>query len=233
MKLTEEHFSMIEKDLSNKRLLLIGLIAAIVTVLGGELPIGWYKMPETDDMLMAQLGGYGNVSTSQLACGVFFGGIGIALQSFGFEALSRIIGKDGQNPKTSKTIHIGALVCGFLGPVVHILCIALMYVCRGNDIDEIMSFALLIVAPVCIVFMPVYMAMMAVMFIAVFRKKTVLPRCAAFLNPAIMMVAVNFITFFGGNNEIVHSLQMANMGIGSVITFGGVYLMYEKQIMER
>lgn len=39
--------------------------------------------------------------------------------------------------------------------------------------------------------------------------------------------------FFGGNNEIAHSLQMANMGLGSVITFGGVYLMCEKQIMER
>lgn len=66
-----DDFSMIEKDLSNKRLLLIGLIAAIITVLGGELPIGWYKMPETDGTLMAQLGGYGNVSTFQLACGVF------------------------------------------------------------------------------------------------------------------------------------------------------------------
>ena len=223
-------FSMIEKDLSNKRLLLIGLIAAIVTVLGGELPIGWYKMPETDDTLMAQLGGYGNVSTFQLACGVFFGGIGIALQSFGFEALSHIIGKDGQNPKTSKMIHIGALACGFLGPVAHILCIALMYVCRGNDIDEIMNFALFIVAPICIVFMPVYMAMMVVMFIAIFRKKTVLPRFSAFLNPAIIMMAVNIITFFGGNNEIAHSLQMANMGLGSVITFGGFFLLCKKQI---
>lgn len=127
-------------------------------------------------------------------------------------------------------IHIGALACGFLGPVVHILCIALMYVCRGNDIDEIMNFALFIVAPICIVFMPVYMAMMIVMFIAIFRKKTVLPRCAAFLNPAIIMMAVNFITFFGGNNEIAHSLQMANMGLGSVITFGGFFLLCKKQI---
>ena len=97
-------------------------------------------------------------------------------------------------------------------------------------IDEIMNFALFIVAPICIVFMPVYMAMMVVMFIAIFRKKTVLPRFSAFLNPAIIMMAVNIITFFGGNNEIAHSLQMANMGLGSVITFGGFFLLCKKQI---
>lgn len=223
---------MVEKEMSNKLLLLIGLLAAIVTVLGGELPIGWYKMPETDDLLMALLGGYGNVSTLQLSFGVFFGGIGIALQLFGFEALSRIIGMNGQNPKASRMIHIGALACGFWGPAVHILCIALMYVCRGNDINEIINFAGLIVAPVCIVFLPVYFAMMIVMFIAVFRKKTVLPRFAALLNPAIIMMAVNCIAFFGGNHEIAHSLQMANMGLGSLITFGGVLLLCKKQIQE-
>ena len=75
-----------------RKLLIIGVIGAIITVLGGELPIGWYRMQDVSDPIMAQLMGYGSVTDFQLAMGVFFGGIGIALQGFGYEGIARIIG---------------------------------------------------------------------------------------------------------------------------------------------
>ena len=143
------------KDTDGKKLLLIGLIGAIITVIGGELPLGWYTNPDLPDRVMEQFAGYGSVSDLQLALGVFFGGIGIALQGLGYEGISKIIGTDSQLRHPSKIIHIGALACGSLGPLVHILAIAMMYVCRSGNQEEIMRFAGLMVAPITIVFMPI------------------------------------------------------------------------------
>lgn len=105
------------KDTDGKKLLLIGLIGAIITVIGGELPLGWYTNPDLPDRVMAQFAGYGSVSDLQLALGVFFGGIGIALQGLGYEGISKIIGTDSKLRHPSKIIHIGALACGSLGPL--------------------------------------------------------------------------------------------------------------------
>ena len=35
----------------------------------------------------------------------------------------------------------------------------------------------------------------------------------------IIMMVVNAVTFLGPNLPVVHSIQMANMGLGSLITF--------------
>lgn len=205
--------------MKERKYLWIGIIAAIVTVFGGELPIGWYMKPEIDDMLQAQIEGYASVSMLQLACGVFFGGIGIAFQSFGYEAISIILSETTSCRKTAKLAHIGALFCGMFGPIVHILAIILMYVCKSGNMNEIMRFALYFVSPITLVFMPVYMAMMIAIFIIVIAGKTKLPRWSAFINPAVIMGLVNAITFLAGNSHLSNSVQMANMGVGSLITF--------------
>lgn len=201
------------------RYLRIGIIAAIVTILGGELPIGWYIKPSIDNLLQAQIEGYASVSVLQLACGIFFGGLGIGFQSFGYEAISMVIAETTQCKKTSKLTHIGALFCGMFGPIVHILAIVLMYMCKLGDMNEFVKVALYFVCPVTSVFMPVYMAMMIAIFIAVIGGKTKLPKWSAFINPAVIMGLVNSITFLVGNSYISNSVQMANMGLGSLITF--------------
>ena len=208
-----------EEQKNISKYLLIGLIAAIVTVIGGELPIGWYVKPNIDDMLQAQLEGYASVTMLQLASGVLFGGIGIAFQAFGYEAISRIIMAETNCIKAAKVVHLGALFCGMFGPLVHILAIMMMYICRFADVNIIMQFAAYFVAPITVVFMPVYMLMMVVIFIMVIKGKTILPKWSAFMNPAIIMVVVNLVTFFIGNYHFSNSLQMANMGLGSLITF--------------
>ena len=45
-------------DTNSKKLLLIGLIGAIITVIGGELPLGWYTNPElVNNILTKQVNG--------------------------------------------------------------------------------------------------------------------------------------------------------------------------------
>lgn len=208
-----------KKQVSAKRYLIIGLIAAVVTVLGGELPLGWYIKPETGDILQAQFAGYGSVSMPHIASGIFFGGIGIALQGFGYEGISRLLYRDTDCKRTARLTHIGALFCGMFGPLVHILCAAGMYFCKSGSVDEIMQFMLYFVMPITVVFMPVYMAMMVALFIAMIRGKTKLPKWSALLNPAIVMMLVNTVTFLFGNSYISNAVQMANMGIGSFVFF--------------
>ena len=202
-----------------RRYLIIGLIAAAVTVLGGELPLGWYVKPETGDVLQSQFAGYGSVSVPHIASGIFFGGIGIALQGFGYEGISRLLYRDTDCRRTARLTHVGALFCGMLGPLVHVLCAVGMYFCRSGSTDELMQFMLYFVMPITVVFMPVYMAMMVALFIAVIRGKTKLPKWSAFLNPAIVMMLVNAVTFLSGNSYVSNAIQMANMGIGSVVIF--------------
>lgn len=71
-----------------KKLFLFGIVASIVTVLGGEIPIGWVANPEVDNAILSMILGYASLSLPQLACGVFFGGIGIPLQYYGYKAIA-------------------------------------------------------------------------------------------------------------------------------------------------
>ena len=74
-----------------KKLLMIGLIGAIITFIGGELTIGWTIYPEANNYYSAMLAGCKNLTIIQLALGILFGGIGIPMQYYGFEAISKII----------------------------------------------------------------------------------------------------------------------------------------------
>lgn len=100
-----------------RNLLLIGLIASVITVLGGELPIGWTEYPRVENDPMGLTGmmlGSANLSLLQLACGVLFGGVGIALQYYGFEGAAQLVAQGGSR-RAAKLIHLGAAATAGLG----------------------------------------------------------------------------------------------------------------------
>ena len=199
--------------------LLIGLIAALVTVVLGELPIGWYITPNNNDMLQAQLDGYATLSMAQLAFGVFFGSIGIAFQSFGYKAISIVIRNEAKDKRASNIVNLGVMFCAMFGPIIHILAIMIMYLSRFLDVDTILDFALYFIIPITIVFMSVYLTMMIFIFFVIIKDETSLPRWFAFANPFIIMLLVDAITSFIGNYYISNSIHMADMGLASLITF--------------
>jgi len=213
-----------------RKLLLIGLIASLVTVLGGELPIGWVTYPVVDGDptgMMGMLIGSGNLSLLQLACGVLFGGVGIPLQYYGFKGMALLV-EQGGSRRCARIMHVGAAATGFLGGIVHVVCIGLMFVCRMVDFagaaaipQAALDFALWLVAPISVVFMPVYYAMTIALFIAVVRRKTCLPRWAAAFNPLTGTLVLNALPLLFPSSPLINALGMANMGLGSVLTFGG------------
>lgn len=216
-----------------RRLLLIGLIVSVITVLLGELPIGWTEYPKVENDptgMMGMMLGSAELSLLQLGSGALFGGVCIPLQYYGFEGTARLVGLGGSK-RAAKMIHIGALATGFLGGIVHVICVALMFVCRMADFSAgalpqpVLDFSLWLVAPVSVVFMPVYYAMCIALFVAVVRGKTCLPRWAAVFNPLTGTVVINALPMLLPASAAVNAMGMANMGLGSVWTFGGLLLM--------
>jgi hypothetical protein len=223
---------------SIRKLLLIGLTASVITVLGGELPIGWVAYPEmqNDPMgLLSMLAGCANLSLRQLFCGALFGGVCIPLQYYGFEGVALLVGQGGSKQagsgKAGRIIHAGALATGFLGGIVHVVCVALMFLCRMVDLSAgtlpqpLLDFALWLVLPVSVLFMPVYYAMCIALLAAVLRGRTCLPRWAAVLNPLMASLIFNALPYLLPRTAFVNALCMANMGFGSVLTFGGMLLL--------
>ena len=216
---------------NDRKHLALGLAAAVITVLLGELPIGWVDYPAVEGDITGMTGmmlGSAKLSMLQLFLGALFGGVFIPMHYFGFEAAARIV-KAGGNPRSAKVIHAGALATAFLGGIVHVICVALMYICRlvctpGMTAipQPVMEFMLWLVMPVSVVFMPVYYAMCIALLLCVARGRTALPRWAAVFNPLTGFLLFNILPEFLPASPMINALSMANMGMGSVITFGGL-----------
>ena len=223
-----------EKYLHLKKLFIIGIIVSVITAFGGEMPIGWVVNPEADNAVISTLMGYGQLSLAQLACGVFFGGIGIPLQYYGYKAIGEIV-KMGGNKKCGKLIDLGAKFIAFFGGIVHIICVALMFVIKTEQPlptdtipQNILDFALWLVLPISAVFMTVYTVMTIAMIVPVIKGKTIFPKWAVVFNPLLAKVIIPIVAVFLPNTKFVNALNMADMGLGSLITFAGLLILLNK-----
>lgn len=212
--------------------LIIGLIASVITVVAGELPIGWVIYPHVENDptgMMGMLLGSADLSLLQLASGALFGGICIPLQYYGFKATAGIVELDG-NSNSAKIIRLGAAATALWGGIVHVICVALMFLCRLTELPDAVlmqaaaDYLLWLVLPISVIFMPIYYTMTISLFVAVVRGKTCLPKWAAIFNPLTCTLLLNALPLVAPNTEPVNALSMANMGIGSVFTFAGFLL---------
>lgn len=223
-----------EEYIRLRKMFLFGIVVSLVTVFGGEIPIGWVVNPETDNAIFSMILGYASLSLPQLACGVFFGGIGIPLQYYGYKAIADIIDKSDCK-KCAKLTEIGAKAIAFGGATVHVICVALMYICKrecSNTLTElpqnVIDFTLWLVLPFSVVFMTIYTVMTIAMAIPIVKGKTIFPKWAVFFNPLVAKVLIPIIAMILPNTKLVNGLNMADMGIGSLITFGGLLILLEK-----
>ena len=169
-----------------------------------------------------------------MASGVFFGGIGIPLQYYGYKAIAEIISKTDCR-KCAKLTEIGAKAIAFGGGIVHVICIALMYICKMECTsamtelpNTVIEFTLWIVLPFSAVFMTIYSVMTIAMAIPIVKGKTIFPKWAVVFNPLAAKVLIPVVAVILPNTKIVNGLNMADMGIGSLITFVGVLILLDK-----
>lgn len=169
-----------------------------------------------------------------MASGALFGGIFIPLQYYGFQAIAEIISKAGCN-RCAKLTEIGAKAIAFGGGTVHVVCVALMFVCKMENTgsltqipQSVMDFTLWLVLPFSAVFMIIYLPMTVAMAIPVIKGKTIFPKWAVVFNPITGKVVLNVLALLAPNTELVNGIRMSNMGIGSLITFVGLWILLEK-----
>ena len=222
-----------------RKMFIFGIIMSLVTVLGGEIPIGWHVTPKAENEIVSMSMGYASLSLPQLACGVFFGGIGILLQYYGYKAIAEII-SGSECRKCAKMTDIGAKAIAFGGATVHIICIALMYICKmecSNEITDlpqnIIDFALWLVLPFSTMFMLINTIMAISIAIPIIRGKTIFPKWAVVFNPLVSKILIPIVAMILPNTKIVNALNMADMGIGSLITFLGLWILFEKYQMSK
>ena len=66
------------------------------------------------------------------------------------------------------------------------------------------------------------------MVIPIVKGKTIFPRWAVIFNPLAAKVIIPIIAMILPNTKLVNGLNMADMGIGSLITFIGLLMLLEK-----
>jgi len=189
------------------------------------------------------LAGCQNLTILQLALGILFGGIGIPMQYYGFEAISKIIKENKKSEKCAKLAHIGAVATAFFGSVVHILCIALMFIIKieyqngfiadyttmlGVIPQSALDFTIWAVLPISLICMIPYTIGMIAIFWAIFKKYTNLPKWACIFNPLTMKVLLNVVAEVAPNTELFNGIRMANMGLGALFTFAGILFLLKK-----
>ena len=217
-----------------RRMLMSGMLCAFVTMLLGEIPIGWVTYPETGNELLDIIMGSGKLSVLQMASGALFGCICIPLQYYGFKAIADIISKT-EFERCAKITDAGAKAIAFGGETVHVVCVALMFVCKLENTggitqipQNVMDFALWLVLPFSAVFMVIYLPMTVAMAIPIIKGKTIFPKWAVVFNPLTGKVVLNAIAMVAPNTEFVNGIRMSNMGIGSLITFAGLWILLGK-----
>lgn len=174
------------------------------------------------------------MTTLQLASGVFFGGIGIPLQYYGYKAIGRIA-EMGGSKRCSRLIYLGAKAIAFWGGIVHIICVSLMFICRMEKTHtleqlphSVIDFMLWLVLPISVVFMAIYLPMTIAMMIPIVKGKTIFPKWAVVFNPLFFKGLLNVIAFIAPNTEATNGIRMSNMGLGSLVTFVGLLLLLMK-----
>jgi len=87
-----------------------------------------------------------------------------------------------------------------------------------------LQFTLWGILPVTLIMMTPYMIGAASMFLAIFKKQTVLPQWMCLLNPLAAKVLLNAVAVIAPNTALSNGLGMANMALGGMIPFLGILI---------
>ena len=197
-----------EDDSKVKKLLLYGMIGAVLTMIGDFLLLG---VDSTG--AVGALGQYilaaEKISYTRIGLSGFFGFAGIPVTAFGFYALYELM-----QDKTSVLARIyKASVYGYVafGGAIHIIC---CYLVTG------MKQALEIgyVVPCFVIFMAFYFANVITLILIIAKGKTLLPRWMWLINPFAFKILLNLLGKMS-TSAFWNGIACSNMSLGALIIF--------------
>lgn len=207
-----------------KKLLIIGLIGAALTMVGDFLLMGvsTYDAQTSIDpyMLAAQ-----QISYTRIGLAAFFGYVGIPISSVGFLALCKMC--EDKYSALYRVYRNSVIAFGVVGGGGHILCCFLMTGLKKNLEIGLQGTEVLTktvaeqagyLVPCLIVFFAVYFVFVISQILLIARHKTVLPAWAAFINPFTLKILLNM-TRFMGHGAFANGLACSNMSFGAIVMF--------------
>ncbi len=207
-----------------KKLLLYGMIGAVLTMIGDFLLLG---VDSTG--AVGALGQYilaaEKISYTRIGLAGSFGFAGIPVTAFGFYALYELM-----QDKTSALARIyKASVYGFVasGGAIHIICCYLVTGMKkaletGTDQESMLSVILAeqggYLIPCFIIFMAIYLANVITMILGISKGKTPLPRWMWLINPFTFKILLNLVGKMS-TAAFWNGIACSNMSLGALIIF--------------
>ena len=207
-----------------KKLLLYGMIGAVLTMIGDFLLLG---VDSTG--AVGALGQYilaaEKISYTRIGLAGSFGFAGIPVTAFGFYALYELM-----QDKTNALARIyKASVYGFAasGGAIHIICCYLVTGMKkaletGTDQESMLSVILAeqggYLIPCFIIFMAFYLANVITMILGISKGKTPLPRWMWLINPFTFKILLNLVGKMS-TAAFWNGIACSNMSLGALIIF--------------
>ena len=217
-----------------KKLLLIGMIGAVLTMIGDFLLLGVDSTGATGPLGQYILAAE-KLSYTRIGLAGSFGFAGIPLTAFGYYALYEMM-----RDKTTVLARIyKSSVYGFVafGGAIHIICCYLITGMKkaletGTDPDNMLSVILTeqggYVIPCCIIFFAFYFTNVVTLILSIAKGLTPLPRLLWLVNPLAFKILLNLIGKMS-TSAFCNGLACSNMSLGALIIFLVWILILRKQ----
>jgi len=207
-----------------RKYLIIGLIGAIITVIG-EMSQGFVATIDSSNLMMQEFETYASLPGWRHGFGSTVGAIGILLQFFGVYAI--YLGFKNKNDKSSKRYKIGAFNYSVIGAIVHILLATAIYVLKINS-ELFMEYMIWFAMPIVVVFLIGYIWFSIIMFNKFRRKETIFPKWCCILNPVIGKIFFNIVSAVIPISALANGIGYSNMGISSIVMFAVLLINLKK-----
>ncbi len=213
------------KEQKIEKLMLIGLIGAIITVLG-EMCQGAVPSTDTADKMAKLFSSFENLPVWRIGVGSTVGAIGILMQFFGVYGIYLSF-KDKES-KTAKIYYYGMYVFSVIGAIVHVLMSVMVYTYKIS-LDTMLEFTLWFVIPILVIFFIGYIPFGVAMAIQFYKKQTPFYPWLWLLNPLFGKAFFGAVTEILPSGTVTNGIAYSNMGLSSVILFGIILFQIKRE----
>lgn len=198
-----------------KKFLVVGLIGAIITVIG-EMSQGLAETVTASDSISELFATYAVLPVWRIGFGSTVGAIGILLQYFGVYAI--FLSFKDKEDKASKLYKLGVYNYAFIGAIIHILMSLMIYVYKMDN-ELIMDFTIWFVTPFLIIFFMGYIGFSIIMFNKFRKRETIFSAWCCLLNPILGKCIINVVSVLIPISILSNGVSYSNMGITAVVMF--------------
>ncbi len=207
-----------------RRYMIIGLIGALVTVVG-EMLQGAVPSGQVADKITSLFSSFDNLPVWRIGAGSTIGALGILFQFFGVYGIYLTF--RNKESMAAKIYYAGMYVFSILGSIVHVL-MSMMIDAYKISMEHMIEVTIWFVAPIVILFFLGYIPFAVAMAIQFWTKQSTLPKWLFWLNPLFGKIFFNVITAILPSSALVNGISFSNMGLSSVILFTAVLLNIRK-----